>query len=186
MAVAVTFLSRRLAPAALVAGLLVACGARGPLDITVIEQGPADADVDAPGVDAGIDASETGTGDGSLDAADAPDEGAPGFDGGPIVNCGSCVIQNCGSQLLTCIQSTTCRTALQCVVTTCLSGGTPDPTCVLGCANGDATALGDLVGAFECVIGTCGAQCTSVLGGLGGLGGGGGGGGGAGGGGDGG
>jgi hypothetical protein len=170
---AVSSLSRRFVPAAFVAGLLVACGARGPLDITVVEEtaeGGGDAAVLEAGPDV-VDASDGGEG------GDAPDDrvGPPGFDAGPIVNCGQCVVQSCGQQFLTCLTDTNCRTALQCVVTTCLSGGTPDPTCVLGCANGDATTLADLVGAFECVIGTCGAQCTSVLGSLGGLGGGGGG-----------
>ena len=61
---------------------------------------------------------------------------AGSFDGGPVVDCVSCVGQSCGSQLLTCVISTTCRTALQCVVTTCLSGGAPDLTCVETCTNG--------------------------------------------------
>ncbi|HEY3819731.1 MAG TPA: hypothetical protein VGL81_21330 [Polyangiaceae bacterium] len=162
-------------PAALFATfLLVACGARGPLDIDVIEivegpEGGADVAVEAS-ADA-ADASDSG------DAADAAEE-TQGFDGGPIVNCGSCVVQSCGQQLLTCLTSTTCRTALQCVVTMCISGGAPDISCVTGCANGDATALGDLLGAFGCIVETCGTQCTSVLGGLTGGGGSGGGGGG--------
>lgn len=178
---AVSYLSRGLFPATVIAVLAVACGARGPLDIIVVEEAP-DADVDAA-----VDVSVVDAADAS-DAHDAAEEeGGGGFDGGPIVNCGSCVVQSCGTQLLTCIESTTCRTALQCVVTTCLSGGTPDITCIGTCAGSDPTTLADLIGAFTCIIETCGAQCTSVLGGLtggGGAGAGGGGAGGAGGGGD--
>jgi predicted small lipoprotein YifL len=170
---------RGLFPSALVASLfLAACGARGPLDITVIQEveGP-EASTDAAVVEASTDAAD------ASDAAEAGKEGGTfGIDGGPLINCGECVAQSCGSQVLTCIESPNCLSAIQCAVTTCLSGGSLDPSCIEGCANGDLSALGDLVGTFTCVIGTCGAQCTSVLGGLGGLGGGGGAGGGGGGG----
>jgi hypothetical protein len=164
---------RHAVPAALLTSfVLVACGARGPLDITVVEivEGP-EGGVDVA-VEAAADAAEAGDADSAADVA--PE--TQGFDGGPLVNCGSCVLQSCGTQLLSCIESTPCLTALQCVATTCLSGGVPDPTCVEGCANGDATVLGDLLGAFACIVGTCGSQCTSVLGGLSGAGGGSGGG----------
>ena len=50
--------------------------------------------------------------------------------------------------------------------TTCISGGVPNVGCITGCTNGDDTALADLLGAFACIIQTCGSQCTSVLGGL--------------------
>lgn len=150
---------RRGVPAALFTGLvLVACGARGPLDVTVIEEVPTPeggATLDAP-VDV-VDAT---------DATDASEEEAAGRDAGALVNCGTCVAQSCGQELLTCITSTACRTALQCVVTMCLTGGTPDFTCINSCTNGDNTALAQLVGAFTCIIQTCGTQCTSVLGGL--------------------
>ena len=170
---------RRAAPAALVtAFVLVACGARGPLDVTVIEvvEGP------EGGADVGVDAAADAT-----DASEAATDSAPetqGFDAGPLVNCGTCVYQSCGTQLISCLTSTSCRTTLQCVVTMCISGGVPDITCVTTCANGDATALGDVLGAFACIVQTCGTQCTSLLSGLtgGGTGGGGGGAGGGGGG----
>jgi hypothetical protein len=176
---AVFFLFRRILPAALLAGpgLVVACGARGPLDITVIEEVASDAEADVSPTEAGADATDaSGEADapGTPDAP--PDRGPPGFDGGPLFNCGSCIYQSCEQQVLTCLESTDCRNAIQCAVTTCLSGGTPDPTCILGCANGDTTAIADLGSAFLCVEEQCGADCTSVLGSLGGLGGGGGGG----------
>src|SRR5579885_3481138 len=105
------FLPRRAIPAAAVVALaFVACGARGPLDVEIVQETPADAAVEANVVEAGVDAAD------ATDAADAPDEtGRPGFDGGPLVNCGQCIAQSCGQQLLTCITSAACRTALQCV-----------------------------------------------------------------------
>lgn len=159
---AVQYLSRGLFPATLIAGLAVACGARGPLDITVIEVAP-DAEVDAPATDASTDAAD------AQDATEDEGGGPGGFDAGPIVNCGSCVAGSCGPQLLACIESTGCRDALQCVVTTCLSGGTPSITCIEGCASSDggsASTLPELIGAFTCIVESCGSQCTSVLGGL--------------------
>ena len=165
-----THFLRRGVPAALFTGLvLVACGARGPLDITVIQEVP----------DAARAArrwTHRSTWWTRRDATDASEEEAAGRDAGALVNCGTCVAQSCGQQLLTCITSTACRTALQCVVTTCLTGGTPDFTCINSCTMGDNTALAQLVGAFTCIIQTCGTQCTSILGGLTGGGGGGGGG----------
>jgi hypothetical protein len=166
---------RRAFPAALVVGFVfVACGARGPLDVTVIEivEGP------EGGADVALDAATD-----AMDAGDAPTDAVAetqGFDGGPLVNCGTCVYQSCGTQLISCLTSTSCRTTLQCVVTTCISGGVPDITCVTTCADGDATALGEVLGAFACIVQTCGTQCTSLLGGLTGAGGGGAGAGGAG------
>jgi hypothetical protein len=171
------FLPGRAATAVVVSALVfvAACGSRGPLDVEIVEEGPGDgATVDAVTVEAAVDSAADADG-GAVDAPE--DRGRPGFDGGPIVNCGACVAQSCGQQFLTCLSSAPCRTALQCVVTTCLSGGTPDPACVGTCTQGDQTVLGQLIGAFTCIITNCGSQCTGVLGGLGGGGGGGGGGG---------
>jgi hypothetical protein len=169
--------------AASAAALACACGSRGPLDSVIIEQVTVDASLDAhheASVEAGPDGDAA---DGPTDAlADvleaAPDTSMPGFDGGPLVNCGSCLVQSCGTQLLTCITSSGCTTALQCVASMCLTGGTPNLSCLTGCTNGDQTTETQLLSVLGCVIGTCGMQCTSVLAGLGGLGGGGGGGGG--------
>ena len=170
------FLPGRAAIAVAVSALVLvaACGSRGPLDVVIVEEGPGDAAVDVVTVDV---TEEPEAGDAAADAEDAAEEAAPGFDGGPLINCGSCIAQSCGQQLITCISSTACRTALQCVVTTCLSGGTPNLNCIGTCTQGDPTVTGDLVGAFTCVITSCGTQCASVLGGLGGGGGGAGGGG---------
>ncbi len=160
------------------AALVSACGARGPLDIIVVEE-VADASVDAH-AEASKDASKEAS-DGPTDAPgdvqDAtPDTSMP-FDGGPLFNCGTCLVQTCGTQLLTCITSPACTTALQCVTTTCLTSGTPDISCLTGCTGGDATTQMQLLSVIGCIIGNC-PTCTSALAGLGGgLGGGGGGGG---------
>lgn len=174
-------LARLVAGASLAtAALVCACGSRGPLDITVVEETPAtDASIDVR-AEASVDAGEGGDSpaDAPLDVLEAsPDTSMP-FDGGPLVNCGSCLVQSCGTQLLTCITSSGCLTALQCVASMCLTGGTPNIACLAGCTNGDQTTETDLLSVLGCVIGTCGSQCTSVLSGLGGLGGGGSGGGG--------
>ncbi len=166
---------RALFSAALAAPVLVvACGSRGPLDVIEIVQGSPDASVT---VDAHLDApSETNdvaVHDALPDVIDAAPEAMGGFDGGPIVNCGSCLVQSCGQQLLTCLTATACTTALQCVVQMCLTGGTPSLQCLGGCTGSDPTTQQDVLSVIGCVIGTCGSQCAGALGGLGGLGGGG-------------
>lgn len=158
------------------AALISACGARGPLDIIVVEE-VSDASVDAHG-EASLEAS-TEAGDGPTDAPgdvqDATPDTLMGFDGGAIFNCGTCVVQTCGTQVLACVTSTACTTALQCVATMCLTGGTPDLSCLAGCTGGDATTQQQLLSMIGCIIGNC--DCASLLAGLGGgLGGGGGGG----------
>jgi hypothetical protein len=160
------------------AALVAACGSRGPLDIDVIQETPSDAATDAHGdasVEASSDASDGGA-DAIHDALEAAPDTSMGFDGGPLVNCGSCLVQTCGTQLLTCVTASGCLTALQCVASTCLTSGTPSITCLTGCTNGDSTTQQQLLSVLGCVIGNC-PVCTSALAGLGGgLGGGGGGG----------
>ncbi len=160
------------------AALVSACGARGPLDIIVIEEVP-DASLDAH-AEASHDASHEGS-DGPTDAPgdvrDATPDTAMPFDGGALFNCSTCLVQTCGTQLLTCVTATACTTALQCVATTCLTSGTPDISCLTGCTGGDSTTEMQLLSVIGCIIGNC-PTCTSALAGLGGgLGGGGGGGG---------
>ncbi len=172
------FLVRRalVATSLAAAALVCACGARGPLDVTIVEEVPdagadvaAKLDANADRVDALVEAAPD-----VLEAA-AP-EASMGFDGGPLLNCGSCLINSCGTQLFTCLTSPGCGTALQCVVTNCVTGGTPNIGCLGNCTGGSATTQQQLLAVFGCVIGNCGSQCTSVLGGFGGGGGGGGGG----------
>jgi hypothetical protein len=148
-----------------VAVLTAACGARGPLDIVVVEeQPPPDAGADvASSVDAPPDSPQVG-----------PPVGLPGLDSG-LVTCGMCLAQNCGSEIGMCISTPSCQSTLQCVATTCLAGGSAN---LLGCVTtqcaGDAglAALTSLFPLFQCIMGC--PTCGSALGGL--LGGGGGGG----------
>jgi hypothetical protein len=154
------------------AALVSACGARGPLDIIVIEETP-DASLDAR-VEASVEASGE-AGDASPDV-DAFEAASMPVEAGPIPECIMCLTQTCGTTLLTCVTSSGCIAALQCAATTCLTGGTPDLGCIEGCTNGDATTQQQLLSVIACVIGNC-PTCTSVLTSLGGgIGGGGGGG----------
>jgi hypothetical protein len=185
---AFSFARRALLGSTLAAATIVcACGARGPLDIIVVEQLPADASVDVAtrdieaSVEATADVQADGLADGPASAMDAAPE-AMGFDGGILVNCGSCLVQSCGNDVLTCVTSQGCITALQCVATGCLTGGTPNFGCIQGCTNGNSTTEQQLLTLVGCVIGNCGMSCAGALGGLGGTGGGTGGGGGGGGG----
>lgn len=172
----------RATPAALLAAAaLAACGSRGPLDVVIVEEGPLEGGADVSVVEAAAGGGDASDAANTVEAGN--DGGGPlnGFDGGPLFNCGSCIVQSCGQQFLTCITNTQCATALQCVFTTCLaslgSGGIPDPSCFATCANGDPTVTGQLSGAILCVVSSCGSQCAGAIGSLGGLGGGGGGGG---------
>jgi len=140
---------------------VAACGSRGPLDLDV---GAIDVDASAT-----VDASDANADVAISDApADAPVETGP--DGNPLVNCGQCLAQQCGQQILMCLTDTTCRTTLQCVAQMCLGGGGGglNPQCALGCAGGDPGKLGGILALFTCVTQKCGADCTSALGGLGG------------------
>jgi hypothetical protein len=163
---------RRTACAGLLAAplLVAACGARGPLDIVVVQELPElDASADALSSTDG----QPGAVDAASDSAPGPTPeagGRPGFDAGGLLACGGCLAQNCGMQLQACITSQSCVMTLQCVFTMCLSGGAPDVSCILSNCGGPQ-ALGGLVGIFTCVS----SQCPGCLGALGGLGGGGGG-----------
>jgi hypothetical protein len=156
------------AAAALVMGLAVACGARGPLDTVVIEKVYVEASVDSSVADV--------TNDTAADApADVPSE-APaeaevdaGFDAGGPINCVTCLTDNCGTTLVTCVTDPGCLMALQCTAQMCLTGGTPNLQCLGNCTGGDAAIQQDLLSTIGCVIGNCPA-CTSLLGGLGGMG----------------
>jgi hypothetical protein len=145
--------------AACTAGVLAiaACGSRGPLDLDVIEVA-ADA---STAVDAGVDVAA----DTAADVHEASVDAAPEAS---LVNCGQCVAQTCGQQILQCVTDTNCRTILQCVGQMCLGGGGGglNPQCALGCAGGDFTKLGGVIGLFTCVTMSCGADCAGALGGL--------------------
>ncbi|MDB4944971.1 MAG: hypothetical protein JWP97_4505 [Labilithrix sp.] len=154
--------------------LLVACGSRGPLDddgpvVSTLDSGALPADA----ADAGELPSDAATPeDGAGHDGGGPDGGKTdgghdaGAEGGTIVDCGSCLVGSCGTQILACVQSPSCRTTLQCVASTCLSGGTPNLGCVLGCAAGDLAGALQIFQVFQCATGTCGSDCGAVLGSL--------------------
>ncbi len=159
---------RRLVCAVLLAVPLVGvgCGARGPLDIVVVQE-PLDAG-------AGAEASSLDAPLGAPEASMPGLPGLPGIDAGGLLACGSCLQQHCGMQIGACFQSSTCLATAGCVVTNCLSGGAPNLGCITQqCADGGVQSLLDLYGLFTCVGTNC-PGCTGALGGLGGLGGGGG------------
>jgi hypothetical protein len=144
---------------------LAACGSRGPLDVEIVEATEADAAVVDAVVAPAVDAS---------DAAQAHDAPIDAGHEATLVDCGQCLSQKCGAVFIECIQSAPCRATFQCVAQKCVSGGTPDPSCITKCAN-DPKSIGTVLAVITCVTSKCGPDCTSVLGGLGGLGGGGGG-----------
>ena len=161
----------------LIASSTAACGSRGPLDD--------DAPLDGSTSTADVGTADVGTDDATAPTPDAPEpvkDAAP--EGGSIIGCGTCLVGQCSQGILACVQDAACQKTFQCVVTTCLSSGTPDPACLFKCA-GDVQGALKIFTIFQCVTGKCGSDCnsllTGLLGGLGGLGGGGGGGGGAGG-----
>jgi hypothetical protein len=94
-----------------------------------------------------------------------------------LATCGTCLAQQCGQQILKCLQSPTCRATFQCAAQKCVAGGNPHPQCLLQCSP-DPAGLLPIVGIVTCATNKCGDDCATVLGGIGGgLGGGGGGGG---------
>jgi len=136
--------------------IAAACGSRGPLDIA----GP-------------YSYADSGAGDATLqDGASSADGGTSadgGRDGGqPVINCALCVGQQCNQQVLQCIQSTPCRTILQCAVQKCLGmGGGFNPSCLAQCGT-DFQALAQVLSVVTCVTGKCGDQCLGLLGQMGG------------------
>jgi hypothetical protein len=148
------------------------CGSRGPLDINVIEPVTLDGAIDnfVPVNDgSSLDtAAEDATPEAMPDVA--PGDAGRDTGGGPLM-CLTCIQQQCGMQVFACFQNTTCRTTLQCVLTTCLGGGGGiNPQCALMCANGDITALQDILNIVTCIGTNCGQSCVGVLPGGGGMG----------------
>ncbi len=150
---------------------MFACGVRSPLDYG--GDGPDDSDgsIDTDASDLDVDQLDDGATDSSRDArSDARDGGVVGVDTGiPILNCGLCLTGTCQAPLVGCLTNQGCRDILSCAATKCLGGGgTPDPACLLSCANGNIGGGLLAIQAFTCVAGQCGSSCLSALGGLGG------------------
>src|SRR5689334_16270368 len=86
--------------------LLGACGSRGPLDDT--SWFPANGTGDDASVDSSDDAlANADSSDASADVTDAA-QAADAHEGG-IAQCGLCVAQQCGSDVLQCLTDSTCR-----------------------------------------------------------------------------
>jgi hypothetical protein len=64
-----------------------------------------------------------------------------------------------------CFQSQTCLNGIGCTVQSCLSGGTPDFVCALGCFNNDFGAANEAISALTCVVSACGSDCQGLFGG---------------------
>jgi hypothetical protein len=157
------------------AAVLGACGSRGPLDddiILVTDSGVVDTGV----IDANVQ-----------DVVTVTDSGTPVVDAGTgLIQCGTCVAETCGTDVTTCLADPSCQTILTCVATTCFNlgglgggdggggggGGGLNPQCLLGCTGGGGAGVGEALGIFQCITGSCGSPCGGLLGGLGGLGGG--------------
>ena len=168
----------------LAVGSLVTCG-RSPVLYEETEDAGMSESSSGSGTTIGGTTTMEGTSSGSSSGRSRGGGGSNGGIGGTngglgglldsgIVDCGICVFSSCGTDFLTCLEDTACATSLECVATTCLTGGSLDPACLLGCAGTSSATLLSLV---TCVAGTCGSTCLSALGGLGGGGGSGGGGG---------
>jgi hypothetical protein len=172
-----------LSVSAVVGLLLVACGARGPLeDVQVV-----DVLVTPDGAPANTTSGTGSTSDGGGNSSSSEDAGGPGTgpgsgsssggtgfpgipglsDDGGIVSCLTCVGSQCTSQIEACVTDTSCASSLQCIVTTCLAGGTGGGgvSCFTNCAG--TSGLTSLLPILECVGGACGGSCGSVIGGLG-------------------
>lgn len=140
--------------------LAAACGSRGPLD----DEPVADASVaDVQSADVSVEAEPP-----PVDASKPLDAGR---ESGTIIDCGVCLIGQCSPAILACIQSPGCISAFQCVVTDCLGAGGGgaggvNPLCLFKCAQGDPAGALQVLQIFQCVTGECGADCSSVLGGL--------------------
>jgi hypothetical protein len=158
-----------------------ACGSRGPLDISVVEEALDSSVIDSsPPVDASDATAMDSPADHDASAADGPaEDGRPPRDAAADVppnpiNCATCVGQQCGTDVLACLQNTACRATLQCVITTCIgAGGGFNPQCFVMCANGDPQVIVDVVNIVQCIATNCGMQCVGIIPGGGGGGGGG-------------
>jgi predicted small lipoprotein YifL len=144
-----------LAVLAAVVLVLDGCGSRGALEGSTDE---ADA---APEAEAATPEEAAAPEDASL--LDA------GREGGGILACGACVLETCGQSIFACFQSEGCRAIFGCVASECLGGGPGglDPGCLIGCAGSDPASVLQVLNIFQCVTQQCGADCSSILGGLG-------------------
>jgi hypothetical protein len=97
-------------------------------------------------------------------------------DSGPVGECIGCLQENCNDSINGCYNDPSCVDGIQCAITDCFAssalgggqgaggqggpgGGGLDFGCLLGCFNGDPTAVFAAVQAFQCITQTCGEKC---------------------------
>jgi hypothetical protein len=100
---------------------------------------------------------------GSGGSAGQPGGGGSGG-GGPLA-CLSCINQECPA-VQDCLFDQTCQQGLICAFTDCLSGGSPDLGCMIGCFNGDFQAAFQAFQAVQCFFTNCGQLCGGLIPGL--------------------
>lgn len=136
----------------------------GDLDAStggIAGDGPSDAVADVP-KDAPKDApKDVHVIDGSDDAPHdvKPDTLNP-------LECVQCIQEKCGDKVSECLSDSVCVKGIQCSITKCMSGGSPDVTCMLECFDGDYMAVLKALSVLTCVSQTCGESCMSLLNGL--------------------
>ena len=147
---------------ALAAGVLAACGGRGPLDTDIESYDSADAaGLTTPGDDEIEPGGDSGTRptkplDGGADSKEAGTPGSPGrrvcrafqacrADAGGIVGCFACAEDSCGTQVNACVGSPACVEEGTCDLM-CLGGGTTGGGLADGGTTGGGLAGGGIGG----------------------------------------
>jgi hypothetical protein len=93
-----------------------------------------------------------------------PSGGGGSGGGGPLA-CLSCINQECPA-IQECLFDQTCQSGLICAFQDCLSGGSPDLGCMLGCFNGDFQAAFQAFQAVQCFFTNCAQTCGGLIPGL--------------------
>jgi hypothetical protein len=110
-----------------------------------------------------------GFGGGPSGGGGAPSGGGGTGGTGPLA-CIMCINQQCPA-VQECIFDQACRDGAICAFQSCMSGGSPNLQCMLGCFNGDFTAAFKAFQSFQCFFSQCGQQCGGSIPGLPGFGG---------------
>jgi hypothetical protein len=98
-------------------------------------------------------------------ATTAPiDGGSDANESGTVVACATCVVQQCGNNVATCVRDAACRATMQCAGIQCIAKNNLAPACLVACADGGVASALPLLEAIQCVTGACGAGCNSLLG----------------------
>jgi len=93
--------------------------------------------------------------------------GGSGGSGG-IINdvreCFQCIQQDC-PEAMDCLTDASCRDGAICAIRDCMSGGSPNLQCMLGCFDGNLSAAMSAFQAVQCVMSDC-SDCGGLLGNL--------------------